>query len=222
MATFVLIPGAGGDATYWRLVVAGLEQRGHRAIPVEIREDDPALGLPEYAATVEAALPAAGDVVLVGQSLAGFTVPMVHRPARLIVLLNAMIPLPGETPGDWWANTRAIEAREASDAALGHGSGFEEQWHFLHDIPPSVRDGMTAGRAPSGTPFGQPCAFERWPDVPIKVLAGRDDRFFPIDFQRRVARERLGRDVDEIPGGHLVALSQPEAVADRLVAYLGG
>jgi hypothetical protein len=34
-----------------------------------------------------------------------------------------------------------------------------------------------------------------------------------VEFQRRVARERLGLDVVELPGGHLNALSQPEAVA---------
>ena len=66
--------------------------------------------------------------------------------------------------------------------------------------------------------FGQPCAFERWPDVPTTVLAGRDDRFFPLAFQREVARERLGLDVVEVPGGHLAALSQPEAVADAITA----
>ena len=66
--------------------------------------------------------------------------------------------------------------------------------------------------------FEQPCPFERWPDVPTTVLAGRDDRLFPLGFQRRVARERIGCDVQVLPGGHLNALSQPQAVADALVA----
>jgi hypothetical protein len=51
------------------------------------------------------------------------------------------------------------------------------------------------------------------------VLIGRDDRFFPADFQRHVARERLGISADEMTGGHLVALSQPEELAARLEAY---
>jgi len=46
------------------------------------------------------------------------------------------------------------------------------------------------------------------------------DRFFPLDFQRRVARERLGLDVDVIPGGHLAALSRPAEVAERLQVYV--
>jgi len=39
------------------------------------------------------------------------------------------------------------------------------------------------------------------------------------DLGRRVARERLGISADEMPGGHLVALSQPEELSARLVAY---
>jgi hypothetical protein len=44
----------------------------------------------------------------------------------------------------------------------------------------------------------------------------RDDRFFPLDFQRRVVGERLGIPAEEVPGGHLVALSRPAQVAARL------
>jgi len=34
--TFVLVPGAGGNATYWYRVVPLLEAAGHRAIAVEL------------------------------------------------------------------------------------------------------------------------------------------------------------------------------------------
>ncbi len=54
------------------------------------------------------------------------------------------------------------------------------------------------------------------------MLVGRDDRFFPADFQRRVAKERLGVDADEIPGGHLVALANPVGLAQRLIDYAAG
>src|SRR5262249_1410574 len=71
----------------------------------------------------------------------------------------------------------------------------------------------------SDTVFGSRCDFESWPAVPTPVLIARDDRFFPAEFQRRVARERLGSSPDEMPGGHLVALSQPDELAARLLAY---
>jgi pimeloyl-ACP methyl ester carboxylesterase len=51
------------------------------------------------------------------------------------------------------------------------------------------------------------------------VIAGRDDRFFPAEFQHRLARERLGVEAVEIPGGHLAALSHPAELADRLEAF---
>jgi pimeloyl-ACP methyl ester carboxylesterase len=103
MSTFVLIPGAGGNAEYWSLLVRELERRGHEAIAVDIPEQDPALGLPEYADIVVAAIDGRDGVVLVAQSLGGFTAPMVATrvPVAMIVLVNAMIPLPGETPGAW-------------------------------------------------------------------------------------------------------------------------
>ena len=63
--------------------------------------------------------------------------------------------------------------------------------------------------------MGQPFALNAWPDVPTRVLAGRDDRLFPVDFQRRVARERLGIEADVIDGGHMVALGHPRELAER-------
>jgi pimeloyl-ACP methyl ester carboxylesterase len=74
-------------------------------------------------------------------------------------------------------------------------------------------------REQAAKPFETPASFGRWPDLPTRVVVGSDDRFFPAEFQRRVARERLGIDVDEVPGGHLVALSHPVALADLLDRY---
>lgn len=222
-AAFVLIPGAGGEGRYWHLLVPELEQRGHDAIAVDIREDDPALGLPEYAEITRRAIGDRTDLVIVGQSMGAFTAAVVgqDRGVRMIVLLNAMTPLPGETPGDWWAATGQGPARVENDRSAGRDPQFGVETHFLHDIPPALTAEMMGGaRNPSDTPFGQPCEFERWPDVPIKALAGRDDRFFPVEFQRRLAKERLGIELDEIGGGHLAALSNPVELADRLVAYL--
>jgi len=121
--TFILIPGAGGSAWYWHLVAPKLEQRGHEAVPVSLPAADDTAGLPEYAATV---IHAIGNreprrVVLVAQSLAGFTVPLVCQKARfaLAVLVNAMVPKPGETPGEWWTNTGHDEAKREQNRRDG-------------------------------------------------------------------------------------------------------
>jgi pimeloyl-ACP methyl ester carboxylesterase len=73
--------------------------------------------------------------------------------------------------------------------------------------------------AQSDTPFASVWPLAAWPQVPTRVLVGRDDRLFPADFQRRVAEERLGITPDEIPGGHLLALSQPQALVEQFDAY---
>ena len=225
VSTFVLIPGAGGNASYWASLAAELERRGHEAVPVDIEQDDPALGLPEYARIVERALGEREGAVLVAQSLGGFTAPMVRAPVRTIVLLNAMIPLPGEKPGEWWDATGSGEARRAADLAAGRDPEFDMDAHFLHDLDDEARTALLTGPPPrqvSDTAWNSPCDFAGWPDVPIHVLVGRDDRFFPAEFQQRVAQERLGLDADLIPGGHLVAVANPGLVADKLIEYAAG
>jgi pimeloyl-ACP methyl ester carboxylesterase len=224
--TFVLIPGAGGDAWQWHLLVADLERRGRAAVAVDLPAGDDGAGWAEYVDAVVAAAEGVAEPVLVAQSMGGFTAPVAatRLPVRLIVLLNAMIPAPGETGGVWWENTGQPAARAELAAVQGrHASAeFDVLVDFFHDVPDDVTArAMERGDSQqSSTPFAQPWPLDRWPEVPTRVLAGRDDRLFPLEFQRRVARERLGLPVDDIPGGHLVALSHPMELADRLEAYV--
>src|SRR5262249_47178460 len=91
---------------------------------------------------------------------------------------------------------------------------------YFHDTPPGVlAEVFSRGELQqSGTPMGQPWPLKAWPDIPTRVLTGRDDRLFPADFQRRIARERLGLDVELLPGGHLLAWSHWSELAEALVA----
>jgi pimeloyl-ACP methyl ester carboxylesterase len=168
---------------------------------------------------------AAGDVVLVAESMGGFTAPIVcsRRPVDLLVLLNAMIPAPGETFNEWWTNTGSGAARREyhDDLGLTPAEADDDAVIYYHDLPPGVSAEAQARtwQDQSMTPLDEPWPLASWPDVPTRVLAGRHDRMFPLEFQRRVARERLGLEVDEIDGGHMVALSDPAGLADRLEAY---
>jgi pimeloyl-ACP methyl ester carboxylesterase len=215
--TFVLVPGAGGQAWYWHRLVPELARRGCDAVAVDLPAAADDVGLAGYADVVVAAAEGLDDVVLVAQSMGGLVGPLVcvRRPVRLLVLLNAMIPAPGETGHAWWTASGLPrwqpEPPELPDA-------------FFHDVPAEVTaEAFARGDPPqSSRPFEDPWPLPAWPDVPTRVLAARDDRLFPLDFQRHLARERLGLDADEIPGGHLVALSRPAELADRLVAYAKG
>jgi pimeloyl-ACP methyl ester carboxylesterase len=76
MATFVLVPGAGGVAWYWHRVVRLLEEAMHEAIAVDLPGDDAEAGLSVYAGRVLEAI-GTREVILVAQSLGGFTAPLV-------------------------------------------------------------------------------------------------------------------------------------------------
>jgi hypothetical protein len=222
MATFVLIPGAGGAATwYWHRVVPLLRQAGHEAITVDLPAADETAGLPEYARLVAGAIGDRDDAVLVAMSLGGFTAPMAAAAVAVagIVFVNAMIPVPGETAGTWWEHTGQAEARLAAAERGGYPAEFDLDTYFLHDVPPEVAATGEGHQFPEAdAAFQTPCDFTAWPAVPIRVVAGADDRLFPAGFQRRVARERLGLDPDVLPGGHLIALSQPDALARYLLS----
>ena len=218
--TFVLIPGAGGTAWYWHRVVPLLRRAGHEAIAVDLPGDDPAAGLPEYTQLVIGAIGERGNVALVAQSLGGFTAPLVAAkvPVDSVVFVNAMIPRPGETPGEWWDDTGWAQARVAAARQGGYGAEFDLAVYFLHDVPPEVAAaGEPYQRPEADAAFGSVCDFTAWPPIPIRAVAGADDRFFPAGFQQALARDRLGVEADVLPGGHLIALAQPAALASYLL-----
>ena len=228
MATYVLLHGASSDSWYWHRVAPLLRARGHEVVAPDLPVSDDSAGLAEYAETVIEAVGDRTDLIIVAQSMAGFTAPLVcdRLPVDLLVLLAAMVPLPGESPGQWWDATGWEQAKRESDAAAGRPADaeFDPMSTFFHDVPPEVTaQAFTREQVgQSGTPFLAPWPLEKWPDVPTRFLLCQDDRFFPAEFQRRVVRERLGFVPDEMPGGHSPALAHPDELVDRLEAYRTG
>ncbi len=222
MTSFVLVPGAGGQAWYWHRVVLLLQQRGHAAVAVELPATDESAGLAEYADAIVAASPE-GEVVVVAQSMAGFSAPLVadRLPVTQFVLVNAMTPAPGESPGQWWDAVGQEAAARAFAVAEGRDpdAPFDPWIDFFHDVPADVTEEAKAGPMPdqADRPFGEPWPLAAWPDVPTRFLAGRLDRLIPLALQQRVVPERLGIEAEEIPGGHLAALSEPDALIERLL-----
>lgn len=208
IATYVLIHGAGSDGWHWHLVAPLLRERGHQVIAPDLPVADPDAGLELYTHAVIEAMGDATHVVLVAQSLGAFVAPLVceRRPVELLVLVNGMVPRPGES--DWWS---------AAGYPLELGPDFDPVETFLHDVPEDVR-AASADHVfeQSDRPMDEPHPLERWPDVPTAFVLSRDDRFFPAEWQRGIVRERLGIEPVEIPGGHCPALSRPEELVSAL------
>jgi pimeloyl-ACP methyl ester carboxylesterase len=223
--SFVLVPGAGGNAGYWQLVEPLIRKAGFRSVAVSL-PNWPGATFADHADAIVAAADAPEEVTLVAQSMGAFSAPLTcdRLPISELVLLNAMIPAPGETAGEWWGNTGQADAVRNNDQREGRDpeAGFDPQTHFLHDLPPDVLALLLSSEdaEPAASLFETAFPLGRWPDVRTTILAGRDDRFFPYEFQRRIANERLGLDVEQLPGGHLLALSQPEALVARLIRDL--
>ena len=225
MTTYVLIPGSGGKASYWDWVVPHLRAGGCDAIAVDLPADDDAAGLAAYRdRVVEAAADVTGPLILVAQSMGGFTAPLVaeRRRTDLVVLVNAMVPVPGESGDQWWRNTGQGQASAEYLERIGlQRTKFDFVEDFFHDVPDGVKRVVFSAPEPrqSDTPFAEPWPLSGWPAVPTRFVQGTDDRLFPVEFQRRVVRDRLGLQIDTMPGGHLVALSRPRELAERLESY---
>jgi hypothetical protein len=223
VATFVLIPGAGTDPRVYDATIEALGALGHGGLAPALPLDDADAAPSDHADAVVRALPADGKLVVAAQSLGAFAGSLVaaRAPVAQLVLVAPMIPRPGETAGEWWASTGHEEA--IADLLERHGP--MSSWGpdaiaevFLHDVDPGVsRDNERYQGVPGDGLFGEPWPLESWPEVPTHVLAPTEDRLFPLEFQRRVARERLGLEIDEIPGGHLPMLSRPRELAERLI-----
>ncbi len=132
MTSVALIPGAGGLGWYWHLVERDLQARGYDAFAVDLAARG-RTGLPAYADAVVDEIGARTDVVLIAQSMGAFTAPLVWQrvPTRLVVFVNAMIPWPGETPGEWWANVGSEPARIAAAQRNGYSTEFDLQTYFM-------------------------------------------------------------------------------------------
>ena len=213
MTTYVLIHGAGDVGWYWHLVEAELRARGHDVVAMDLPCDDEAAGLGDYAQTVVDAIGDRTSLVVVAHSFGGYTAPIVcaQVPVDLLVLVAVMVPKPGESAEEMFANTgyQQAEQEDGSDLAV-----------FYHDVPLELAtEALSKGRDQAQKPWQEPWPLDARPDVPTRYLLCRNDRLFPADWTRRVVRERLGIEPDEIESSHCPALSRPVELADCLEGY---
>ena len=223
MATFCLIHGAWHDGSCWAPLVPALRARGHDAVAPDLPLDDPAGGFEERARPAVDVLRDAGDpVVVVGHSMASAYAALVAV-ARSGSLLVHLCPRLG-----------------GFDEPPGAPRRFREGVPFPADRPDgtSVWDPETAivalyGRLPPDTarelawklrPMAQPPGeypLSGHPDVPTVLIYAADDEIFEPAWERFMARELLGIDAIEIPGGHFPMAEDPEALAALLDRVAG-
>ena len=224
VATYVLIHGAASDSWYWHLVEPELRGMGHEVVTPDLPCDDDTAGLAEYAdAVVDAIGDRADGLVLVAQSLAGFTAPLVceRLPVELLVLVAAMVPRRasrrasgGRTPvGSRRAASRprgTAGARATSSTPSRSSSTTSRPTWWPSRCTTSETSqrlrSRSRGRSPPGrTSRRDSCCAATTASSPPSSSAGSFG-------------SASGITPDEMDGGHLPALSRPRELAERLDA----
>ena len=221
MTTFALIHGA-GNAFDWSRLAPILRQAGHRVVAPDLPMADPEADFHTFADVLDAQLPDSSDLVVVGLSMGAFTAPVLaaRHPGARMVLVAPMIPIPDETPGEWFTGVGVRQAQREAAEQGGYDPAFDLHRTFFHDVPPEVVADIMSGPEPvvADELFGRHCPITAWPDAPTRVIAGSKDRMFPFELISRLARERLGVQAEPMDTGHCVPLVRPQELAERLVS----
>jgi pimeloyl-ACP methyl ester carboxylesterase len=182
VTTFALVHGAWHGAWCWARVTPLLERRGHRVVAPDLPSEDPAATFDDYAGVVIRALADAGDdVVVVGHSLAGNTIPLVaaRRPVRRLVYLCALIASPGVSFGD---DVRAEPDMFVAGYERGLAPPDEQRrrvWAdyavaretMFSDCPEADAQAAFARLRPQASaPYREPCSLDSLPDVPATYV----------------------------------------------------
>lgn len=219
---FCLIHGSGQNARAWRLLEGELAARGHEVVAPDIPTNMPEAGADLYADAVAGSLPSGAEVVLVAHSASGLFLPVVagRLPTTLMVFLAAAIPVPGRSFLDQFTPDPTVMF---NPEWIGQNPVDDDQAavEFLfHDCSPETATWALTTRAdwyPQGL-YEEPCPLMAWPDIPSRYILCQEDRTIRPEWSRRAARERLGVEAIELPGGHCPHISRPAALADVLAS----
>ena len=234
MATFALVHGAWHGAWCWDRLTPELVALGHRVVTMDLPCDDGSATFDDYADIVcDAIADVPGeDLIPVGHSLAGMTIPLVaaRRPVRRLVYLCALLPLPGHSLAEQMAEDSAMLNPDYSKGLGDSDVEGRRTWvdkdiacrHLFGDCDDETASAAFDRLLPQGTAaYRMPFSLPALPEVSSTYVVCAGDLMVNPDWSRRVAEERLGADVVEMPGGHSPFLSRPKDLAevlDRLAA----
>jgi pimeloyl-ACP methyl ester carboxylesterase len=222
MTCYCLIHGSGQGPDGWRLLVHELERRSRKVLTPAFQVHKTDEGLAWHAETIVDALDRSGmnaaDAICVAHSASGMYLPLIAErwSPRRMVFLAAVVPRPGVSiieqyradPSMFnpaWVGQNPLEDKVALD-------------FVFHDCPPDRLDWALSTRLVfyAKRAMEEPCPLRAWPAMPSTYVLCAHDRTITPGWQRKAARELLGVEPVELPGGHCPHISRPEALADVL------
>ena len=223
MALFCLIHGSSQSAAGWGLLIPELEKLRHQTVQMDLPTAEPEASATHYADVIAQAIPnSAPEAIVVAHSASGLFLPLVpqRRPVRRMVFLAAVIPQIGRSLFDQFRSDPDMLNPDWIGKDPTSDDHVALQFLF-HDCPVEVAIwGLTTLRLMyARQAMAEICPLEQWPDTPSSYIVCRDDRTVRPDWCRRAARERLGVQAIELPGGHCPHVSHPVELA-RVLAEL--
>ncbi|MDT5329103.1 MAG: hypothetical protein QOF31_400 [Mycobacterium sp.] len=229
MTTFALVHGAWHGAWCWERLTPLLNQAGHEVVAMDLPTEDGAATFDTYADVVCAALDGCDDdVVLVGHSYGGNTVPLVavRRPIRHLVYLCAMIPDIGRSLFDQFSDELEMLNPVYEQGLSMPDEQLRQVWTDL-DIAcamfygdcdePTTKAALDRIRPQSAYPAILPSSLAEFPAVKTTYIVCSGDQILRPEWSRRTARERLTAELIELPGHHSPFYSRPSVLADVLL-----
>jgi len=148
------------------------------------------------------------------------------RPVRTVVFLCALIPRPGRSLGEVMGSEPETITEEFSKVPRHVGEHGSVTWdpdvaaRFFYQAcdPETMRWASGRLRAQMWTTTREPCPLVRWPDSELVSIVCADDECVRPEWSRRIARDVLGVEPVELPGGHFPMLALPVELAHVLTA----
>jgi len=222
MSLFCLVHGSTQNAACWDLLIPKLERRGHDVVRMNLPTDEPEASAARYAEVIAASIPLdCDDAIVVAHSASGLFLPLVpqRRLVRRLVFLAAVIPQIGKSLRDQVNEDKNMFNPEWLGKDPTKDDELARKFLF-HDCSPemtswalSTMNLMFARQA-----ILEICPLSIWPAVSSSYILSLDDKAIQPEWSRRAARERLGVDPIELPGGHCPYVSRPSDLADVLSA----
>jgi pimeloyl-ACP methyl ester carboxylesterase len=220
MATFCLLHGAWHDSSSWDPLIEPLRRRGHDPRAADLPLDDPA-GTHEQ--RVRPAIESVADVdepvVVVAHSQSASLGPLVAaaRPTSLLVhlcprRLGAVEEPPEGAPRAFRGILPMPEFADGGTSSWDPDTAVKSMYARL---PEETARPLAERLRPMAMPAdGYPLTAP--PDVPTALIYCTDDEFFEPEWERYLARDELGVEPIELPGGHFPMVEDPERLADVL------
>lgn len=226
MSTFVLVHGHWHGPWCWSRLVDRMAERGQTCITPELPCTEREAGTATNAEVVLDAMKDLGDdVVLVGHSAGGLTIPLVaaRRSVRHLVFIAGLLPVVGKSLAQQFSDDPEII--EPAFEYIDEGDGFcsidprKAKDFFYNDCTDADASwAISRLRRQTTLTITEATPLREWPSTPCSYIFGDQDHVLQPGWEAKAPRERLGVDSTVIPGaGHSPFLSRPDEVADLLI-----